>query len=481
MEFWKKYKHVVIAAVIFAVLALILPENNGLTRTGVYTLSFMVSTIYLWLTVGLGWPSILCIAMAILFQSLGSSSAVFAASLGSLPITYALMVILLNNCLVDLGVIEKIAFWFLTRRFVKGRPWAFVTMFILSGWFIGLFMDPTAIVIVYMAFTKSICDAMGYEQGHKFGTVLAFGSFASISAACGATPIGHVIPTLVMAMAETFTGESVSVAKYSLIGVPVTLLFTIIVILVLRFTTKVDMSKFDSYDAVAVRNAQPKLSGAAKFVSVLFVLVCIAWLMPELKFFGALSTYCNTIGLAGAPAVAVVLLCIIRNKDTGKPIIAFDEAVKKVPWSVLIFVGAVMMMGSMINADATGIRGFLVALFMPLGEVLSPAMIVIVGMLAALIMTNFLSNSVSQTIVFTVFAPILLSQSGSFISVGGFAVLCAIAVQLAIMTPPCSGHSAYCFNSGYVTTKDGWKYGIPITILACVLLSCFAPIASMVM
>ena len=58
-----------------------------------------------------------------------SANEVWAGSLGSFVVMTVIAYMLLNVCLKETGVIDRIALWFITRRFVRGRPYAFLAMF----------------------------------------------------------------------------------------------------------------------------------------------------------------------------------------------------------------------------------------------------------------------------------------------------------------------------------------------------------------
>ena len=57
----KMYTHCLIALVIGILIMIALPATNGLTTDGVHMLGILVPVIYLWITVGTDWVSLLAI------------------------------------------------------------------------------------------------------------------------------------------------------------------------------------------------------------------------------------------------------------------------------------------------------------------------------------------------------------------------------------------------------------------------------------
>lgn len=57
----KTYFHITVVFILILCIQLFLPTAYGLTETGKHVLCVMISAIYLWLTVGTGWVSLISI------------------------------------------------------------------------------------------------------------------------------------------------------------------------------------------------------------------------------------------------------------------------------------------------------------------------------------------------------------------------------------------------------------------------------------
>ena len=121
MNFRKNYKHFIIALILFFCVKLFVPTANGLTEVGVSVLAVLLPILYLWLTVGTDWVSLLALA-AVIMTGVLSATDTYAASMGSSTVIIVITCMALNKVLSDTGVIRKIAHWFLTRDIVRNRP-----------------------------------------------------------------------------------------------------------------------------------------------------------------------------------------------------------------------------------------------------------------------------------------------------------------------------------------------------------------------
>ena len=481
MALSKESKHFLIGLLIFILMCFI-PVGNGLTQTGVYTFALLITTIYLWLCVDLGWTSVLALVAMCLIGSIGGPAAVFAGSIGQNTCIFATYIIIINHAMADKGVTEKIAYWFLTRKIAKDRPWMFITMFFMSAWVIGLLMDQTALMIVYLTFIDSITKAVGSEKGESFGKVLTMGSLACICAGYFGTPFAHAVPIVMIGMIKTLTGMDVSMLRYVMLGIPFTFLFMICVVLVSRFLIKPDVSKLKNYDAEKARAALPPLSKEAKAITFSFIFCIVSWLFPDIfkSFFPNASAYVKSMMSAVPTMLAVTALCVISvDKVKKTPILNLGKSLSKVPWTVITFMGTITAFSTCITSENTGINLFLSYLFAPIAKGLPPMGLVMIGLAGTLILTNFISNVVSQTIFYALLCPIFLSNPQFGVSAVAYGVMLTFMANTAICTPPATGPTPYVYSSGYVTTKDGLTYGGPLVLCSYILALIAWPFANM--
>ena len=197
MKAVKTYRHYIIALILAAALYFLVPAANGLTQNGVLFIAILVPILYLWCVTNTDWVSLLALAV-LAISGLMTPNAVWAGSYGSFLIPLLIVCMALSAVLTETGVIDKVANWFITRSFVRGRPYAFIAMFMLSFYFLGTFMEATALTVIYIALLLSIFKSIGVEKGEKLYTALMAGLLWGNSAVSAGSPISHTLPVLMM-------------------------------------------------------------------------------------------------------------------------------------------------------------------------------------------------------------------------------------------------------------------------------------------
>jgi sodium-dependent dicarboxylate transporter 2/3/5 len=160
----KDYMHYIIALVVGILIMLLVPAGDNLTAQGVLILGIVIPILYLWVTgADLTWTSLLFLGLVVITRTMAHAD-VWRAALGDFVVILVMVFLILDGCLNETGAIKKIANWFITRKFVQGRPYAFLCMFFGANLFIGLWMQNLALAIMYLALTKKLCDIIGLEK-----------------------------------------------------------------------------------------------------------------------------------------------------------------------------------------------------------------------------------------------------------------------------------------------------------------------------
>lgn len=476
----KKFMHIGIALILFLLVFMLLPAGNGLTPAGVVTLALFVGTIWLWIFVGVDWPSLLAPAVLIMFGVFNQAD-MMAKTFGNFNFAFVLVTMLINTCLIKLGVVEYIAAWFTTRKFVAGKPWRFITMFCLSCYVVSLFMDCTPVTLVYLTLVDSVCVELGYEKGSKFGKCLTAAVLWLVVIAYAATPISHAIAVMIIAAIESATGYSVSFIDYMKVGMPFGAIFFVLTMVFFRLVVKPETEKFQNYDPEERRKSMKPLTKEAKIAVGVFFAVVLCWMMPDI-FKGVtpkLSAWFSGIGQVAPVAVGCVLLAIIHVDE--KPILDIKKDIFSISIPTLIFIVGIQTFANSINNEATGVSIWLGNVFTPMLSNLAPFAIVAVTIALAMVLTQFLSNLVIQTLFFTAFAPVLMAYNASgagSISVIAWGIMLSIGVNVSFLFPSSYICAPLCYTSGYLEVKDGLKMGLPVVIISYVILMCFWPLAN---
>ena len=470
------YVHCLIALIIGLVLAFALQPGNALTQQGIWVIAVTVPTMYLWLTVNTHWTSILFLAMLIC-TGVMTPNEVWAGSVGHFAVITMIIFMVLNQCLKETGVINKIATWFITRKFVQNRPYAFLAMFFASNIIIGMFMENLSLAVIYVGLASVLCEKLGVKKGDPFYTCIFMGTLWGNVILSIASPIAHALPNILMGLAEAQLGITITYGQWLAVGFP----FAAIMFAVIMLCTVIwhpDMSAFRNFDVEEMKRNDPPLDLRGKVSAVAFVLVVLAILLPEVLkgLFPVICGYLTGIGVVVPAIFALIVLCLIPVKGT--PILDMPRAMKAVPLPVVLFSGIVCVMATPISSEATGINIWLGNLLRPLIADLSPIAIIVVLVIGSIIMTNFLSNTVTMVLFFNLGVVLLDADS---LNMGAVTILIGLAASMASLTPSAAVPSPLFFGPEHLTMKNTVKINLLFIFLSFVVLMLFAyPFAQLI-
>jgi len=478
----KKYVHILIALLLFIGISALLPEGNGLTDKGVKAVALFIGTIWLWIFVGVDWPSLLAPA-AIVALGILPQSTILAISFGNMCFAYVLATMVFNVALEDTGIIEHVATWFISRPFCKGRPWAFLAMFFCSIVFLEIFLDCVPVTLFYVAMVDKICQVLGYEKGSKFGKALMYAVLVLVIIPYGATPISHPGAVLIMGFLENI-GYPITAGQFMALGVPFSFLSAGVALLVVKLFVKPDFSNFDNYDPTKFQGTLKPIDIKGKITVVLFALVVLCWLAPDI-FRGwapGLAAYGSKLSFVAPPILGVTLLSIIHIND--KPIIDVKKDLYRIPIPTLIFIVGVQSFANTLTNEATGVSVWLGNLFTPFAQSVPSNLVIIITFAMTIALTQVLSNIVVINLFWAAFSPVIMGMmlSGANYNVAAWGVVLCLVANVAFMFPSASVCSPMCFTSGYLPVEDGPKLGAPmVVILFLVATFVLYPLGSLIM
>lgn len=474
--------HILAAAVLFAAMFALLNSCSamGITTAGAGALSLFIATIYLWITYGSGWTSMLSIGL-LAFTGIMPATDVLAKSFGNSTTVICIGTLILCVALEENGVTARIANWFITRRFVSKRPYMFLFMFLLANMVVTYFMEATATMVLFLALAGSVLKGLGYTEKDKFSKCLYLGILWTSSSGQAGTPIGHPVPLLMLSNLAKQTGQEVSWLKYMQIGIPFSIASLLVMMLIIRFVIRPDCTKYDAYDIEEQRRKVQPLSRKGILSLIVYICLIVVWILPDLaaSLLPGVAAVLKKVGTAIPSLIAVAILAAIKVQ--GEPVLKYETAVKKIHWSTVIFIACIFVYASTFTMESGGINVFLKALVAPLTNSLSAGMLAAVFLLFVLVVTNFASNGVTGTIGITVCAPVLLAATNDVSYVMAYGTLVAMTCVYGIATPGGSGFVALAQKDGVITGGETFKYSMMlIAALYVLVMLIFWPFAQMV-
>lgn len=433
----RTYALLIVALGLGILIKLLLPAAGGLTSAGVTLLAVFIPTVVLWVGIGSGWPTFLGLTVLALV-GIGSGEYIFNIEWGNSVNAVLIPMLIIVHVMIDNGAMQYIAEWILSRRLVSGRPYVFYTLLCLAITVLGTVVYPMILCVMFMQLMEQISISIGYTKKDKFykASLLIILWMSTIMDAVWpfAKPC---VASIIAFMGEQ--GFEISILDWMKGSIPFCILCIVTSLLTVRFIYKPDVSKFVNYDDAAIRKRlkETPINRAGKISVLSILLVVVSWVAPYLPFLGKVSDYFAGLGVPTAACLAVSIMCFVKGDD-GKPIVQLGKALARVDWMLVVFIGGIMFYATNLGSDAYGIVTALKNLISPLTDVMPPVVIIAAGLLVAVFMTQFMSNTVSAIIGASVFIPVLLTYGS---------VNQGTVVALAILIG-CIGNCAYVTYGG---------------------------------
>lgn len=441
-----------------------LPSLFGLSVEGMQVLGIFLGAVILWLFVDITWPSVLAL-MALSLVPGVTTNAVLSASFGNATIWFLVFSFLITFTLSETGFLRRLALAFLNSRLARRGEWAFILMFLLAVLALGSFIAPTVTFLLFFALHKEVVTALDVKPGSALARALMVGTACVTSISCAMTPIAHTFPLMALGFHQTATGEVISYASYLKIGLPVGVVLFVLTyaLLYLGLQNKVraegiDIAKLD------LKKPGP-LSMGEVFSALVFVLVIITWLLTGLFPKGLKAV--NALGTAWPAMAGVVLLAAVPIKN--KPVLDIKKGFEKgVSWASILLCAAALALGKYVSEEGYGITALIGQGLSPLATRLGISGTLLIVIAATILMTNFMSNIVTTTVMYNVSAAILATLALSLPGVPfqTSAILVGLCASLAFATPPAIAHIALAAGSDWASPKDMLAYGGLLAVIS---------------
>lgn len=408
----KSQRNLIIAVIAGVLIYLLLPEAYGLTDAGIRLLAVFIPTIFMWITCGTGWTSFLSVTVAVLLCVTTGSTA-YNYLWGNIVVAAVIPFMMIASVLEESSAFEYIVKWIISRKFIHGHPTLFMIMFTLAMIIISIFTAPQVVAVLFFNLLHEVCDSIGYSRDSGFykshGLLIGW-----ISQICDGILIWgrpYVLTCVALVVGLGFSNFT-AMNYFSLAGIYLVLV-AVIAMLIIKLWMRPDVSKFSNFDDAAMREslkANP-MSKQAKYSLIGMVFILICYMLSYFTFLGGVATYFSNISIAASVTLVCALMCVITVD--GKPIMDLNKAAAKVPWSMIIFLGAIMFYASVVSSDEYGISACLQAVLGPVFNKIPIIVAMVLGLILASFLTNLCSNTVSAVVVCSSVVPALLAISGS--------------------------------------------------------------------
>ena len=441
-----------------------IPSVNGLSSEAFGVIFIFLGTLILWLTIGIDWPSLLCLFSLGFIKPLGFNS-VFQTSFGNSTFIFLLFTFICTYALSKTSLIKKIAISFINLKIARKNGYLFIFFFLLATLILGLFISPSVLFVILLPILNEILDILKIDKKDKIAKVLMLGLGFSVSISSGMTPIAHVFPVLAINAANL----EISTFEYIGVAFPTGLILFLLMYVILILFIKPDINKIKYNEVTKLKEELPKLNKKDIITLVIFIVVLVLWIVPSIfeYIYPPIYEYFNNLTTMMPPLLGTLLLCVIQIDH--QPLIKIDDAFKNgVPWGSLIMCAATLALGEAIKNDNISIISFLQNSVGGYLINLPSILLLIIFALWAAIQTNLSSNMVTATLVATVASTILVSSNSS-LNLSATICIIGMLASFAFATPPSMPHIAIISSSESCSTKDVFIYGSVLMIISVII------------
>lgn len=336
----------------------------------------------------------------------------------------------------------------LTRLLLK--PFGTNPAFILLGLMVvtGLlsaFMSNTATTAMMMTVILPIIAQTNMKDPMRIGIALSIPFAANIGGI--ATPIGTP-PNAVVIGALSQQGVNIPFGEWMILATPLVIIMLLFAWLLLLFMFKPSTKSID----LDMSGKFNKSRNALMLYGV-FVITVLLWVTES--FHGVKSAITALI-----PVVFLTLTGVVSKED-----------IRKLPWEVLWLVAGGISLG--ISMKSTGLAEWIVTSID--WSSFGTLMLILVFSAVAILMSNFLSNTVTATLLI----PLAVSLATSGVAGEGFSLIIislviGVSASLAMMLPISTPPNAIAMSTGTLETRDMAKAGFVIGVMGIVLIVLYA-------
>lgn len=448
-------------SIILCFVGQFIPSVNGLSSEAFGVIFIFIGVLLLWLTIGIDWPSLLCLFALGFIDKFGFNK-VLSSSFGNSTFAFLLFTFVCTYALSKTSLIKRIALTFVNFKIAQKNSYLFIFFFLLATLILGLFISPSVLFVILLPILNEIISLLNIEKDDKISKVLMLGLGFTVSISSGMAPIAHVFPILAINAANI----EVSTFEYIAIAFPAGLVLFLLTYLVLILCIRPKKDGLNFENVANLKKSLQKLDKKDIITLVIFISVLVLWIVPSIFEFIYYPIYefFNKYGTIMPPLLGTILLCVIRVEE--KPLLEVGDAFKNgVPWASLIMCAATLALGEAIKSEDIGLITYLQTNLGNSLVSLSPIILLIIFALWAAIQTNLSSNMVTATLVGTVASTVIAS---TFSTLNLEATICIIGMlsSFAFATPPSMPHIAIISSSETLSTKEVFIYGLIIMLLS---------------
>ena len=453
----------------------------SLTPIGVTVLSLFVGVVYLWGTVDTLWPCFLGVLL-LGISSFAPMNTVLSGFMGNPNTVLIFMLFMFGAALIRSQIAVYLARWLMTRRIVDGRPWVLTGMILFTAYAVAYIEQTSSVFIVWPALYL-IFKECGFKKGDKYVSLMVVNSLIMVLLSFAGDPIKggsfYLMTNLynLAANSPELQVQPMNIALYLLFSIIVSMIVLTILLLVMRFVYRVDVSPLEKIDKEILRKEKlPPMTWRQKAILILFFTYMAWMLLPGILPKGNFLADFLKANLMGGSLFIVFLLGFIQFK--GESVADITQTNSAFPWRVFFLIATAFSLGNSVVAPSTNVTIFMEYILRSWLTGLDYGLVLICMIIVAIFVTNF-CNSVVAGLMFT---PVIMALCNAY-GFNPYPVLACFfyVVLVGAATPAASPFAAMLFdNSEWIAKKDAFHYSIVGSIIVVlVMIFIGSPLAQM--
>lgn len=432
----------------------LLPTFGPVTPLGMKILGIFLGVLYGWIFIEIVWPSLMGLLALMLIGNMKPVD-VFHRSLGDPIVQMTFFIFVFCAAIEYYGLSKFVSLWFITRKFVRGKPWLFTYMFLGSIFILGGLTSASPAAIIGWAILYGVCNTCGYKKGEGYPTMMVFGIIFAAQLGMSLIPFKQAALTIFGVYENMSGGAGIDYGKYMLLAVIICAMASVAFILLAKYVFKPDMSKLidldvEKLDSEGVMNLNYTQKIVLLFLFLLVILLLAPGMLPK-DFF--LTRFLRAIGNTGIVVLLVTIMAAI--KINGKTLLNFKVMSDKgVIWAVVLLLAVVQPLTWAMAQQDSGITKMLTEAMQPIFDFSTPFTFAIIIGLVAVILTQVMNNGATGVAL----VPIVLSYCQSTGTSPDLALIMVVmSVHLALLTPAASASAALLHGNDWADGKAIWK------------------------
>ena len=151
-----------------------LPPVEPLTPLGMNLIGIFLGVLYGWVCIEIVWPSLAGLLALMLIGGM-KPMMLLNKSFGDPVVQMMFFIFVFCATISHYGLSKFISLWFITRKFVAGRPWVFTYTFLGSIFILGGLTSASPAAIIGWSILYGVCEVCGFKKGDGYPTMMVFG------------------------------------------------------------------------------------------------------------------------------------------------------------------------------------------------------------------------------------------------------------------------------------------------------------------